>query len=328
MPTPTPMPDSNPPDRRVENERNTELLHAELPAARYVDGAYLRWLYDENPYGPAIQRSGRRRRRARRALRDDPAAVPRAATASCPPPSRCTRSCAAVRNARASSRSSGSRSTTEAAETGWTVRDRGLQRQVDRRGREVHGLEDARAAAGAAVRAAPTPDAASTSHAVDAAFLAGPEFDRADRRARRLPGGAAGRTRTPPSTCAGGWRARARRTSVHADDDLVADHHPDERFGDPRRGGPQAPARAPAVRRRSRAGRDDRRRVPLPPRAVRGVRGLQPPRAASVASSRPRRLQPSPLHLILRSLVARRRPATRFAARHVRVPRHGRVLSR
>jgi hypothetical protein len=44
-------------DRSHDNERNTELLAAELPAARYVDAGYLQWLYDENPYGPAIQRS-------------------------------------------------------------------------------------------------------------------------------------------------------------------------------------------------------------------------------------------------------------------------------
>ncbi len=47
---------SSPPDRARDNHLNTELLAAELPAARYVDEAYLRWLYDENPYGPAIQR--------------------------------------------------------------------------------------------------------------------------------------------------------------------------------------------------------------------------------------------------------------------------------
>jgi hypothetical protein len=43
-------------DRAIDNRRNTELLRAELPAARYVDERYLQWLYDENPYGPAIQR--------------------------------------------------------------------------------------------------------------------------------------------------------------------------------------------------------------------------------------------------------------------------------
>ena len=48
---------SSPPDRARDNHRNTELLAAELPAARYVDDAYLRWLYDENPYGSAIQRA-------------------------------------------------------------------------------------------------------------------------------------------------------------------------------------------------------------------------------------------------------------------------------
>jgi hypothetical protein len=46
-----------PSDRALDNQRNTELLRAELPAARYVDERYLRWLYDENPYGPAIQRA-------------------------------------------------------------------------------------------------------------------------------------------------------------------------------------------------------------------------------------------------------------------------------
>jgi hypothetical protein len=45
------------PDRALDNLRNTELLAVELPDARYVDEAYLHWLYDLNPYGPAIQRS-------------------------------------------------------------------------------------------------------------------------------------------------------------------------------------------------------------------------------------------------------------------------------
>jgi hypothetical protein len=43
-------------DRARDNERNTGLLAAELPDARYVDASYLHWLYDLNPYGPAIQR--------------------------------------------------------------------------------------------------------------------------------------------------------------------------------------------------------------------------------------------------------------------------------
>jgi hypothetical protein len=37
--------------RRREHIRNTELLDAELPDARFVDETYLRWLYDENPLG-------------------------------------------------------------------------------------------------------------------------------------------------------------------------------------------------------------------------------------------------------------------------------------
>jgi hypothetical protein len=39
-----------------DHERNTGLLAAELPARRYVDAGYLRWLYDASPYGPAITR--------------------------------------------------------------------------------------------------------------------------------------------------------------------------------------------------------------------------------------------------------------------------------
>ena len=42
---------------RTDNERNTELLDAELPSHRFETARYLGWLYDENPYGPAIQRS-------------------------------------------------------------------------------------------------------------------------------------------------------------------------------------------------------------------------------------------------------------------------------
>jgi len=41
----------------VENERNTELLASELPNPRLVDTAYIHWLYDESPYGPAVQRN-------------------------------------------------------------------------------------------------------------------------------------------------------------------------------------------------------------------------------------------------------------------------------
>jgi hypothetical protein len=47
-----------PPDPGAgDNARNTGLLDAELPSHRFVDDRYLTWLYDENPYGPAIQRS-------------------------------------------------------------------------------------------------------------------------------------------------------------------------------------------------------------------------------------------------------------------------------
>jgi hypothetical protein len=39
-----------------EHLRNTELLRAELPNHRLADSSYLWWLYDENPLGPAIRR--------------------------------------------------------------------------------------------------------------------------------------------------------------------------------------------------------------------------------------------------------------------------------
>lgn len=43
-----------PPDPWREHERNTELLNAELPDARFVDASYLHWLYDQNPLGEGI----------------------------------------------------------------------------------------------------------------------------------------------------------------------------------------------------------------------------------------------------------------------------------
>jgi len=43
--------------RQDDNVANTELLNAELPDARFADEAYLHWLYDCNPIGPAFQES-------------------------------------------------------------------------------------------------------------------------------------------------------------------------------------------------------------------------------------------------------------------------------
>ncbi len=42
---------------RDDLRASTELLDAELPDPRFADEAYLRWLYEENPHGRAIQRS-------------------------------------------------------------------------------------------------------------------------------------------------------------------------------------------------------------------------------------------------------------------------------
>jgi hypothetical protein len=41
----------------VDHEVTAGLLDAELPDPRFVDGAFLRWLYDENPTGPGFHES-------------------------------------------------------------------------------------------------------------------------------------------------------------------------------------------------------------------------------------------------------------------------------
>jgi GNAT superfamily N-acetyltransferase len=48
------MPRATDTDRSDDHARNTELLDAELPTPRYADTAYLQWLYDENPLGRAF----------------------------------------------------------------------------------------------------------------------------------------------------------------------------------------------------------------------------------------------------------------------------------
>ena len=45
------------PDRHADLEANRELLDAELPDRRFVDTRYLRWLYEQNPAGPAYEAS-------------------------------------------------------------------------------------------------------------------------------------------------------------------------------------------------------------------------------------------------------------------------------
>lgn len=41
----------------IDRSPTTALLAAELPDARFTDDAYLHWLYDRNPYGAAIERN-------------------------------------------------------------------------------------------------------------------------------------------------------------------------------------------------------------------------------------------------------------------------------
>ena len=141
---------------RVDNQRNTELLDAELPSPRFVDDAYLHWLYDENPFGPAIQR----------AVDDDGVRVAHYAVV----PQRYRDPDGVV--PAGFSLNAVVRSGTQ--RQGWfrklglgdlrggsgrrlAVRRRCVQRQVDRRGRQVHGLEDTWAVAGAGDVPAPVP---------------------------------------------------------------------------------------------------------------------------------------------------------------------------
>ncbi len=289
---------SSPPDPTRDNTRNTELLRAELPAARYVDESYLRWLYDENPYGPAIQRAvdDDGVRVAHYALipqryRGRGGVVPAAFSLH-----------AVVRSGtqrKGYFQQIGAEIYEEAAADRLAVLDRRVQRQVDRRGREVHGVEDARSVAGEAVRA----DAHRTRRHQHA-------------RRRRVPRASdefgdvtSGLDDFPVDQWTNSytteylrWRLAcpSTRYALHADDDLVAITTTDTRFGVRaavvlkvfRRSGGNEPVTADAM-----VGAACRfHRAPYAVyagfnRRVR-VRGVQPPR----------RLQPSPLHLILRSL--------------------------
>ena len=194
----------------TDNERNTELLAHELPDARYVDAGYLHWLYDENPYGPAIQRGVDEDgvRVAHYALipqryRGPEGVVPAAFSLHAVTRSGTQR--------KGYFQQLGAEIYAEAADAGWQLVQRRLQRQVDRRGREVHGVEDSRTAAGQAVppRVQGPPDREP------------PGRRRVPRRLPRSPRSPPAsttsrstttRTRTPPSTSGGASPARVPST--------------------------------------------------------------------------------------------------------------------
>jgi hypothetical protein len=291
------MPDSNPPDRRVENERNTELLQAELPAARYVDAAYLRWLYDENPYGPAIQRAvdDDGVRVAHYALipqryRGRDGVVPAAFSLH-----------AVVRSGtqrKGYFQTIGAEIYEEAAATGWqfstgVCNDKSIGAVVKYMGWKTPGPLPVKLCVplhtGRGV----------TSYAVDDAFLAGTRCTELTGGLDDFPVEQWTNSYTPEYLR---WRLACPSTqfAIHANDDLVAITTTDVRFGVRaavvlkllrRTDGPTPIAADAMIAAACRFHRAPYAVYAGFNRRVR-VRGIQPPR----------RLQPSPLHLILRSL--------------------------
>ncbi|MDQ1429450.1 MAG: hypothetical protein QOF40_52 [Actinomycetota bacterium] len=281
---------------RDDNRRNTELLARELPAARYVDESYLRWLYDENPYGPAIQR----------AVDDDGVRVAHYALI----PQRYRGPDGVIPAAfslHAVTRSGtqrkgyfqklGAEIYAEAAEAGWQLstgvcNDRSIGAVVKYMGWKTPGPLPVKLCAPGSGRGV-------TSHLVDESFLASERFVELTTRIDELP--VDGYTNAYTTEYLR-WRLACPSTSyaIHADDDLVAITTHDTRLG----------IRAAVILKlfRRTPGPDTIRanavigaacRFHRAPYAVYAgfnrhvtVRGVQPPR----------RLQPSPLHLILRSL--------------------------
>lgn len=296
MPVVDPEPTGDEPSRD-NNRRNTELLARELPAARYVDEAYLRWLYDENPYGPAIQRAvdDDGLRVAHYALipqryRGPQGVVPAAFSLH-----------AVVRSGtqrKGYFQKLGTEIYAEAAETGWQLttgvcNDKSIGAVVKYMGWKTPGPLPVKVCAPHFGRHGVT------SHRIDDAFLAGDHFVELTTGLDDLPVDHYVNSYTTEYLR---WRLACPSTSyaIHADDDLVAITTHDTRLG----------IRAAVILKlfRRTAGPDTIRadavigaacRFHRAPYAVYAgfnhhvaVRGVQPPR----------RLQPSPLHLILRSL--------------------------
>jgi hypothetical protein len=282
-----------------ENVRNTELLDAELPSPRFIDDAYLHWLYDENPYGPAIQRAADddRVRVAHYAMvpqryRGPDGVVPAAFSLN-----------AVVRSGTQRQgwfRKLGLEIYEEAADAGWqfatgVCNEKSIGAVVKYMGWKTPGPLPVRLCVPWPTRGR----SGVASHRADTAFVAGPQFERLTEGLDDVP---VAHWTNSYSTEYLRWRLACPSESyaIHATDELVAVSTWTQRLGVPagvilkllpRRGAPlpqRADAIVNAVCRFHRA-----------PYAVYAgfnahvvVRGVQPPR----------RLQPSPLHLILRGL--------------------------
>ncbi|MFI5052769.1 MAG: hypothetical protein ACHQDE_00280 [Acidimicrobiia bacterium] len=292
------MPDADPlSGARDENVRNTELLDAELPSPRFVDDAYLRWLYDENPYGPAIQRAADDDglRVAHYAMvpqryRESAGAVPAAFSLN-----------AVVRSGTQRQgwfRKLGLEIYEEAAGAGWqfavgVCNEKSIGAVVKYMGWKTPGPLPVRLCPPARVRTEVE------SHVVDPAFLGGRDFGRLTTGLDAFPVAHWTNSYTPEYLR---WRLACPSASyaIHADADLVAITTRAKRFGVPAavilkllpREGRTLPQRGDSII--SAACRFHR--VPYAVyagfNAHVAVRGIRPPR----------RLQPSPLHLILRGL--------------------------
>ncbi len=295
-----PAVDPEPPAREPtgdDNRLNTELLARELPAARYVDETYLHWLYDENPYGPAIQRGVDEDglRVAHYALvpqryRGPDGVVPAAFSLHAVTRSGTQR--------KGYFQKLGAEIYAEAGEAGWQLstgvcNDKSIGAVVKYMGWKTPGPLPVRVCVpGLKGRAV-------TSHRVEPAFLESEEFARLTTGLDDFPVDHYTNSYTTEYLR---WRLACPSATyaVHASDDLVAVTTRDTRFG----------VRAAVILKlfRRTGGHQSLRadtmvgaacRFHRAPYAVYAgfnrrvtVRGFQPPR----------RLQPSPLHLILRSL--------------------------
>jgi hypothetical protein len=299
-----PVVDPEPPSReptgdeptRDDNRLNTELLARELPAARYVDESYLRWLYDENPYGAAIQRAvdDEGVRVAHYALIPQRYRGPDGVVAAAFSLHAVVRS---GTQRKGYFQQLGAEIYAEAGEAGWQLttgvcNDKSIGAVVKYMGWKTPGPLPVKVCP-------PRFGRGVTSHRVDHAFLASDRFVELTSGLDDLPVEHYVNSYTTEYLR---WRLACPSTSyaIHVDDDLVAITTHDTRLG----------IRAAVILKlfRRMAGPDTIRadavigaacRFHRAPYAVYAgfnrhvtVRGVQPPR----------RLQPSPLHLILRSL--------------------------
>lgn len=297
MPAAETGPSAREPRASTDNLRNTELLARELPASRYRDASYLHWLYDENPYGPAIQR----------AVDDDGlrvahyALIPQRYRGPDGPVPAAFSLHAVTRSGtqrKGYFQKLGAEIYAEAGDAGWQLstgvcNDKSIGAVVKYMGWKTPGPLP--------VKVCPPglKGGDVESHRVDADFLAG---DRFTALTTGLDDGPVTHFTNSYTTEYLRWRLACPSTTyaIHADDDLVAITTRDTRLGIHaavilklfRRTGGDGTVRADAM-----VGAACRfHRAPYAVYAGFNqhvtVRGIQPPR----------RLQPSPLHLILRSL--------------------------